>query len=227
MPAQRDYASLHGASTPMVETRRVTDAPSITDRISAVSGMFALGAAGFAALYAKKAWETEHARDLATEKSSLASQAARVVALPAVGKAWQEISDRDGFRFSTPTVRILNNSELPVYDVEIDHPVPKSRAGHNPAEINERGRYWRGIAAPGEIDVTLDYADIEDDLVTETLKAKVRTGVQIDDEMDMGPIYSEWMVAGRPAIRFTDAAGRRWLRSRSGELTQCDQGRAN
>lgn len=201
----------------------MTDATSITDWISALTGLLALGAAGFAAFYAKKTWETEHARDLTRQTAEFARQAARVVALPVVGKAWQDISETDGFRFSTPAVRVLNNSELPVYDVEIDHPIPKNREGSDPVQINGNGRYWCGIAAPGHVDLNVDYADIENDLVSDKLRTKVRESVTIDDELELGPIYTEWMVSGRPAIRFTDAAGRRWLRSRTGELTPCDQ----
>lgn len=195
------------------------DAPTITDWISAVSGILALAAALFAAYYAKKTWETEHGRDLIRETEARASQASRVVALPVVGEEWAEINEVKGFRFSTPAVRILNNSELPIYDVQIDHPLPKSPNGDSPSELNATGHYWRGVAAPGHLDLNLAYGDIEDDLTSENLREKVREGVAIDDPAELGPIYTEWTRLGRPAFRFTDAAGRRWCRRRSGQLT--------
>lgn len=183
--------------------------------------MLALTAAIFAAYYAKRTWETEHLRDLARETEAEAAQASKVVALPVVGQAWVEISELEGFRYTTPAVRILNNSKLPVYDIEVDHPLPKFPERDNPAEINGSGRYWLGIAAPGHADLNVGYADIEEDLVSNALKSMVRKGVDIGDESEMGPIYTEWTVSGRPAFRFTDAAGKRWSRSRSGKLKRC------
>lgn len=200
----------------------MTDSSTITDWISAVSGILALSAAVLAAYYAKRTWETEHQRDLAREKEVLASQASKVVALPVVGQAWAGTSEFEGFRFPTPAVRILNNSDLPVYDLQVDHPLPKFPTNDNPTEINRDGCYWLGVAPPGQTDLNVGYPDIEDDLISDHFKSKVREGVRIDDDDELGPIYSEWITAGRPAFRFTDAAGNRWRRSRSGELTSSE-----
>lgn len=203
----------------MGETVLVADVPSITDWIMAVSAVLALGAAIFAGVYAKRTWETEHRRDLARDQEAFAAQASKVVALPDVGHDWQEISPMaGGFRFSAPAVRILNNSDLPVFDVRIDHPLPVHIEHVEPAELVD-GRYWRGIAPPGSVVVNIHYADIEDDLVGEMLKAKARNGVAIDDSEETGAICREWVRTGRPALSFTDSAGRRWHRSRAGELS--------
>lgn len=200
--------------------------------LSAIVSAAALGAATMAGVAARNTWRLEHERDLARQDSEKAAQASLVAAYPGWGHelaraegwlrkdgGWEDPS----FGYDCPAVLVRNASELPVYDVVIEAPLPRHAHEHTPGDTSCgcEGPYYAGHVPPGDPHVeTLHFEDVEASLISDDLKQWVSDSpspVDDDGEKIMRTI-EEWIHGGRPAISFTDANGQRWLRDAHGRL---------
>lgn len=183
--------------------------------LSAISTFGALMAAIVAAVYAKRSWETERRRDAEKELAQLRAQAELVAPIPTSVREKESIGSGVSYDFLVPAVTVINRSNLPIFDIVIESPLPN----HEHADCGNEGPYWWGIVAPGEQQISLGLRDVAEYLISDELKEQALT-VAGDDEEKVNRICEEWSAAGRPTISFTDSAGRRWRRESDGTLSQ-------
>jgi hypothetical protein len=165
--------------------------------ITAVATLLAFGGAAYAAVVAKRLYDTEVNRDQARDDAARKEQAARVSAWvdtetrpgpvkPPKLKAFGETEPARDTTLRVAVVKILNGSELPIYDVEVrfeqDHPGQALR--DMPPSIN------LPVLGPGLI--THDIRDANG--------------------------HPAATAGYRAAITFTDAADQRWGRLTNGKL---------
>lgn len=187
----------------------------IAEWVAAISTFGALIAAIIAALYAKRSWETERRRDAEKEQSELRAQAELVAPIPTSMRENEPIGQGMHYEFLVPAVTVINRSNLPIFDIVIEKPLPN----HQHDDCGAEGPYWWGIVAPGEQQISLGLPDVAEYLISDELKGLSLT-VAGDDEEEVNRICDEWSAAGRPTISFTDSAGRRWRRADNGTLSR-------
>lgn len=199
--------------------------------ISSVSGLGALASAIVATTISWRTWCAEQERDREREEEARRSQANLVAAVPTSREITVPVAlppdDLIGeHRRLLPAVAVINRSNLPIYDAEVCEP-DGSDIGHvAPGTTSEpvtipytalkepesgigRGSHAHAILHEGysfTFDRTLDPDDLS-----------ILGG---PDPEDTRLVLDEWARHGRPAIAFTDAAGRRWRRDSHGLLTQ-------
>jgi hypothetical protein len=160
--------------------------------VVAIATASALVAAFRAALYTKRLFETESARDTRREQRDLRAQAEHV-------SAWIQAKDQKlvagsfarslGIQLSTA---LLNSSTQPVYDVKMTFSV-----------------------GPVAADLT-DSIDVLPPLT----KAAERPLPRMAQTQLEEALKTSGDETPRVALEFTDAAGRRWLRAADGTLEQ-------
>lgn len=192
--------------------------------LSALVSGAALFAAVVAARAARDTWRLEQQRDRAREAVELAAQASLVAAFPGSGLDRVEIPlvrTKDGdwedhsYSYKCPAVVVRNASQLPVYDVVVEAPLP-----HDPEGLRAGSLRRHGLIPPStDQAIALDFADVAESLTTAALAAwAIQFFPDDGDEEETAKSISEWLTVGRPSISFTDANGQRWLRDAHGKL---------
>ena len=158
--------------------------------IVALATVCALVAAFRAALYAKRLFETEAARDARTEQRDLRAQAEHVSAwIQAKGQTIVagSFTRHIGIQLSTA---LVNSSTQPVYDLTMSF-----SAGHVVSDVTDTIDVLPPLTKPAERPLPK--------------KAQTQLEAAMQTPGDETP---------RVALEFTDAAGRRWRRAADGTL---------
>lgn len=180
--------------------------------ISALSSTGALLAAITATIVASCTWKNERRRDRRREDEARAAQAAMITALP--GRTTKRVViEYEWWDTLFPCVTIRNASELPVYDLVVICPRAAEQRAIQPNELG------RGVLPPGDTVIVLWSQSIADHLTDPANRKAAAGGFSVNDyDEDEEAVLTEWERAGRPAITFTDTAGRRWRRDQRGSL---------
>lgn len=202
--------------------------------LSAVVSGAALVAASIAGHAAHKTLKIEMQREqgrqeeiLARRNDVLADQAKRVVCWAGRGTDFVEMDGpHHPDSFECPAVMVRNASELLIYDVVIEQPLPQNAHEHGLDEVdcNCSRPYWGGHVAPGQDSaIPLPFSDVVEGLISPELMEWVTSGPAINDDAYLiERTIEEWSKKGRPAISFTDARGQRWIRQSNGSLERTD-----
>jgi|SRR5699024_4235030 len=191
---------------------------SIAEWVAAIASAGALIAAVLAVLYSKKAWEIERGRDRRDDIAASRRQAELIAIVPSRTTSRQEIGDGIAYDFTVPSVQIANMSELPIYDIVIENPLPSHGDHDDHSGCEHQGPYYWGIVGPGTREIELNIQDLETSLIDEGRGVTLRD-ISADDDQAVGEVCDEWQAIGRPAASFTDSAGRRWRRAPDGTLS--------
>lgn len=181
--------------------------------IAAITSVVALFFAFRAARFTVKTLHLELGRDRERAEVDAREQASRIFASPSRTTG---TGGYDAHHYVVPAVIICNRSDLPIYDVFLDSP-RYQLSGEPPRGRVVDGRYYLGIAPPGDTPIEIGYCEIKDALVTDELINHVNAGIALDDwDEDVDAVLREWEARGRPSITFRDANNRIWTRRPNG-----------
>jgi hypothetical protein len=197
----RPLTNVHAYPVPVIPTYDVFNAlvqlgssvsyGDLPTWVVALATTGALVAAFRAALYTKRLFQTELARDTRTEQRDLRAQAEFI-------SAWIVTQDQTivgGFILSIDLqlrTALLNSSTQPIYNVKMTF-----SAGPVLADLTD------------SVDVLPPLTEFVERALPETAQAQLVARLQSSSDETL-----------RVALEFTDAAGRRWLRAADGTLSQ-------